>query len=114
MGNEKDKLHVTMNYDEAQTIPLALHETHMARADRRLRWTCLSLCICWAVSLIVTVVAFVWLWNQYDYESSTEYSGVYNIVDSEGNVLTSDLTPEDVIRIMEILNVKGEENSNAN
>ena len=112
MDNTKEKLHVSMTYDETQTIPLALHEMHMARADRRL----FRVCVCWAVSLIVTVVAFVWLWNQYDYESTTttEYSGVYNITDSEGNVISADLTPEDVIRIMETLNGKGEKNPNQN
>lgn len=105
MDNAKEKLHVSMTYDETQTIPLALHEMHMARADRRLFWVC----VCWAVSLLLTVGAFVWLWLQYDYECSTEYSGVYNIVDSEGNVVSSDLSPEDVIRIMETLNGKNEE-----
>lgn len=97
MDNKKEKLNVTLNYDEAQTIPLALHEMHMARADRRL----LRVCVCWALSLIVTVIAFVWLWNQYDYVSSTELSGVYNLVDSEGNVISADLAPEDVVRILE-------------
>lgn len=108
MGNKKDNLQVNMTFDEAQTIPLALHEVHMARADRRLKY----ICIAWAVSLIAVVCAFVYLWLQYDYECVTEYSGVYNITDSEGNVITSDLTPEDVIRIMENLNGKGQENQN--
>lgn len=110
MDNKKEKLHVTMNYDETQTIPLALHEMHMARSNRLLRW----LCVAWAASIVIAVGLFVWLWNQYDYESTTttEYSGVYNITDSEGNVITSDLTPEDVIHIMETLNGKSEEDSN--
>ena len=115
MDNKKDNLHVSLNYDEAQTIPLALHEMHMARNDRRL----FRVCACWAAALIVTVVSFVWLWNQYDYVSeettttTTAYSGVYNITDSEGNVISSDLTPEDVIRIMEALNGESLENQNA-
>lgn len=109
MDNKKERLSVSLEYDEAQTIPLALHEMHMARVDRRLFWVCL----CWALSLIVTVLAFVWLWNQYDYESTTELSGVYNLVDSQGNVVTADLPPEDVIRILEELNNgKGEEDQN--
>lgn len=37
------------------------------------------------------------------YESSTELSGVYCLVDSQGNVVSSDLEPEDVIRILEEL-----------
>lgn len=106
MDNAKERLQVSMSYDETQTIPLALHEMHMARADRRL----FRVCVCWAASLIITVLAFVWLWRQYDHESSTEYTGVYNITDSEGNVISSDLSPEDVIRIMEALNVNSEKN----
>lgn len=109
MDNKKDTLSVNMKYDEAQTIPLALHEMHMARADRRLWW----LCMCWAASVIVIVCAFVWLWNQYDYESTTELSGVYNLVDSEGNVVSSDLSPDDVIRILEELN-NGDRQENQN
>jgi len=106
MDNKKEKLSVSMEYSETQTIPLALHEMHMARADRRL----FQICVCWAVSLILAVFAFVFLWMQYDYEATTEYSGVYNLTDSQGNVITSDLDPDDVIRILEELNRgKGEE-----
>lgn len=100
MDNKKDRLSVNMQYDETQTIPLALHEMHMARADRRL-W---RVCLCWAVSVIAIVLAFVYLWTRYDYESTIEYSGVYNLTDSEGNVITSDISPDDVIRILEELN----------
>lgn len=100
MDNKNNRLSVSLEYNETQTIPLALHEMHMARADRRLWWVCL----CWAASLLLTVAAFVWLWNQYDYESTTELSGVYNLVDSQGNVVSSDLPPDDVIRILEELN----------
>ena len=58
----------------------------------------------YALSLFLTVGAFVFLWLQYDYESTTELSGVYNLVDSQGNVVTADLAPDDVIRILEELN----------
>lgn len=78
MDNKKEKLPVRMEYNEVQTVPLALHEMHMARNNRLLRY----LCIAWALSMAFVVGAFVWLWNQYDYESSTELSGVYNLVDS--------------------------------
>ncbi len=100
MDNKKERLSVNLTYDERQIIPLAVHEMHMARADRRLFW----LCVCWALSLFLTVGAFVFLWLQYDYESTTELSGVYNLVDSQGNVVTADLAPDDVIRILEELN----------
>ncbi|MDE7054743.1 MAG: hypothetical protein K2O84_08020 [Oscillospiraceae bacterium] len=99
MDNKKEKLPVKMEYNEMQSIPLALHEMHMARHNRLLRW----LCIAWAASVVIVTLAFVWLWNQYDYESSTELSGVYNLVDSEGNVVSSDLDPDDVVRILQEL-----------
>lgn len=99
MDNTKEKLSIQMQYDEKQTIPLALHEMHMARADRRQFWTDVG----WAVSVILLIAINAWLWCQYDYESVTEYSGVYNLVDAEGNVVTSDISPDDVIRILEEL-----------
>lgn len=109
MDNKKENLSVSMEYDETKTIPLALHEMHMARADRRMFWER----ICWALALVITVVSFVWLWQQYDYQSTIDTSGVYNLVDSQGNVLTSDISPDDVIRILETLN-NGKNEGNTN
>jgi len=100
MDNKKENLPIKLEYSDVQTVPLALHEMHMARLNRLLRW----LCVAWALSMAFVVSAFIWLWNQYDYESSTELSGVYNLVDSQGNVISSDLSPDDVIRILEELN----------
>lgn len=100
MDIKKEKLPVKMEYTDVQTVPLALHEMHMARNNRLLRW----LCVAWAVSLVIVVGLFVWLWNQYDYESSNELSGVYNLVDSQGNVVSADLSSEDVIRILQEIN----------
>lgn len=111
MDNKKEKLPVSMEYSDTQTIPLALHEMHMARNNRLLRW----LCVAWAVSVVLITVAFVWLWNQYDYESSTELSGVYNLVDSQGNVVSADLEPDDVVRILQELdNGKDQKDPNQN
>ena len=111
MDKLKEKLHVSMEYNEVQTVPLALHEMHMARYNRLVRW----LCVAWALSMVFVVGAFVWLWNQYDYESSNELSGVYNLVDSQGNVVSADLEPDDVIRILqELENGKDQADQNQN
>lgn len=109
MENKKEKLYVSMEYNEVQTVPLALHEMHMARLNRLLRY----LCIAWALSIAFVVGAFVWLWNQYDYASSTDLSGIYNLVDSEGNVISADISPDDVVRILEELN-NGKDQTNQN
>lgn len=109
MDNKKENLSISMEYDEKQTIPLALHEMHMARADRRLKHVVIGF-----ASVIISLLligAYVWL--QYDYTSTVETNGVYNLVDSQGNVLTSDISPDDVIRILEVLDSgEGPENSN--
>lgn len=90
-------------------IPLAYHEMCMARNGKTIR----SLILGWAISVVVAVAVavgvFAWMWLQYDYVSTTEYSGVYNITDSEGNVISSDLEPGDIIDIMQgLLNGEGQ------
>lgn len=39
--------------------------------------------------------------------SSIDTTGVYNLVDSEGNVIATDLTAEDIEAIVEMLNGEG-------
>lgn len=112
MDNKKENLPINIKYDESQTIPLAVHEMHMARKDRNIKHCIIG----WALSIIAIVGLFVFLWLQYDYSSSSkvEASGVYNLVDSEGNVLTSDISPDDVIRILETLNGNSKGNTDTN
>lgn len=95
-------------YDMA-TVPLAYHENSITREKREKKW----LIIGWAASVIVAVALFVFLWLQYDYYDYTDTTGVYVITDSQGNVVASDLGPDDVIRIMQELN-DGESSSAPN
>lgn len=99
MDNKKENLSINMSYDETQTIPLALHEMHMARNDRRTK----HIIIGFVAIIIAIIAATTYERLQYDYVSSVDTSGVYNLVDSQGNVLTSDISPEDVVRILETL-----------
>lgn len=52
---------------------------------------------------LIMVLSFIWYLNQYDFTASVEQSGVYTLMDSQGNVISSDLTAEDIIQIEEIL-----------
>lgn len=85
--------------DTIQTIPLAYHEVCMERNRRIVK----TLAIAWAASVVIIVFAFVYMWMQYDYVSTTEYSGIYNLVDSAGNVISSDIMPEDIPGILEAI-----------
>ena len=56
------------------------------------------------LAIVIVVLSFVWYLNQYDFTSSIEQNGVYTLIDSEGNVISSDITPEQIESIMEIIN----------
>lgn len=58
------------------------------------------------VAVMLTVGGFLWYLNQYDFstEETTTYTstGVYSLIDSEGNVIANDLTPEEIEQLMEV------------
>lgn len=55
--------------------------------------------ILWAA----TIVGFVWYLNQYDFVSSIESTAVYSIIDSSGNVISSDIPQNQLERILELI-----------
>lgn len=56
---------------------------------------------------------FAYMWLQYDYVSTVESSGVYCLTDSAGNVISSDIMPEDIPGILEAIeNGNNSENTN--
>lgn len=103
MDNKENEI----NNKEMATVPLAYHEMCMTRNHK----TVLRLLVCWAVTVVLIVGAFVWLWCQYDYVSTVDNTGVYVVEDANGNVIASDLSPDDVIRIMQEL-TNGENTEN--
>lgn len=52
------------------------------------------------LSLVAAIVIFIGLWvwerNQYEYVTSYDLNGVYSLADSDGNVIASDLTPDQI------------------
>ena len=84
---------------------------------RRLQKVVFSTVIAALLALLAAVGGFLWYLNQYDFSSTTTTTaeGVYAVIDSEGNVIGQDLTPEQVEILMEELNNgygKGDQNSN--
>lgn len=76
--------------------------------------TAIALC----ASLLV-VAGFLWYLNQYDFSATTTETvtaeGVYAIVDSEGNVIGSDFTAEEIQGLLEgVLSNSGESDPNDN
>ena len=56
-------------------------------------------------TVLATIGGFLWYLNQYDFSSSdtttNNAEGVYALIDSEGNVVGTDLTAEDIEGLME-------------
>lgn len=67
-----------------------------------------SLCVITFISCL-----FVWYLHQFDFVESIDQTGVYTLIDSEGNVISSDLTPDEVKYLMEVL-TDGENTDNTN
>ena len=55
-------------------------------------------------TIIFIIAAFIWFWSQYDFVDTINQTGVYTLIDSEGNVISSDLTSEQIQKIMEVMN----------
>lgn len=55
------------------------------------------------LAIIGTVTGFLWYLNQYDFTSEQTVSGVYALVDSEGNIVASDFNAEEVESILEVI-----------
>lgn len=53
---------------------------------------------------VLTIAGFIWYLYQYDFTSTIEQSGVYTLIDSSGNVISSDITPDQIESILEIIN----------
>lgn len=52
------------------------------------------------IVILSIVGVFIWYLNQYDFTSEQTVSGVYALVDSDGNVVAQDITPEEYKKIM--------------
>lgn len=82
------------------------------RQIHRLNKTLVCTIIAALVAVLLVVAGFLWYLNQYDFSATTTETitaeGVYAIVDSEGNVIGSDFTAEEIEGLLEgVLNNDG-------
>lgn len=78
------------------------------RKDKQIQSLHRAIAIITAVALctvLLVVAGFLWYLNQYDFSATTTETitaeGVYAIVDSEGNVIGSDFTAEEIQGLLE-------------
>lgn len=113
----KDNVNEKGNNDEILNIANELLQEAKARSERdhRALMTVVRLWFGTVLIMLIMVLSFVWYLYQYDFTATVEQTGVYTLMDSQGNVISSDLTPEDIIKIEEIFeNGKNESNEEEN
>lgn len=81
----------------------------MKNEDKSMAYMLVSLLkrviICFIVLIVVIVGGFLYyIKTSNNRVTSVDAVGVYNLVDSEGNVIATDLTAEDIDKIIEMLN----------
>ena len=86
------------------------------RQIKRLSKTVAITVISALLAVLMVIAGFLLYLNQYDFSATTTETytntaeGVYAMIDSEGNVISSDLTYEDVQDILKGVTVDGESN----
>lgn len=83
--------------------------TQLKESTKRLWITLLVVIGLWAA----TVAGFIWLWNQYDYTSSVEATGVFTAADNS-IVTAQDVSPEQWELFMGWLNGQNKGDANTN
>lgn len=69
----------------------------------------------WLIVLAGLIVGgFLLYLYQYDFSGTIEQNGVYTLVDSNGNVISSDITPEQMEDILKIINGENKNNQKEN
>lgn len=69
----------------------------------------------WLIILAGLIVGgFLLYLYQYDFSGTIEQNGVYTLVDSSGNVISSDITPEQMEDILKIINGENKNNQKEN
>lgn len=111
MGNEEK---VTENGKNEEILNIANELLQEAKLSaQRAHKSLITVAWLWFASVIAIVAGFLIYLYQYDFTATVEQSGIYTLMDSQGNVLSTDLTAEDIIKIEEILE-NGKDQSNEN
>lgn len=90
---------------EEKSLALELLE-ELKRQNKRLVVALFTVLFLW----FATIGGFVWYLNQYDFTGSVEQTGFYTFSDSNGNVISSDISEEQMKEILEIINGKNKGN----
>ena len=94
---------------EIEGINFATEILRQLKDTIRRQWIMLIIVLClWAT----TIGAFLLYLNQYDYSTSYEATGVYALIDSNGNIVAQDVTDEQLKAFTEWWDINGDSQEN--
>lgn len=108
---------ITPGHDFIVSELLSELKAENERKERQIRRLNTTLAITIAVamlSVLLVVAGFLWYLNQYDFSATTTETitntaeGVYAIIDSDGNVVGTDFTADEIQGLLEGVNTDGE------
>ena len=111
---------VTTGHDFIVSELLSELKAENERKERQIHQLTKTLTITIAVAMLVVlllVAGFLWYLNQYDFSATTTETttnsaeGVYAIIDSDGNVIGSDFTAEELQDFLEGVTTDGDSNA---
>lgn len=112
MDNKEIEQEINAQKEEVHSLAMDLLKDYRLREKRSFIERIVIL-ILWTISLVFTIGIFIWYLNQYDFSTTIESTGVYSIVDGNGNIISSDIPPEKIETIMELIS-NGKDKSNQN
>lgn len=72
--------------------------------NKRLATTLRTCIISFGVAIVLVVSGFLIYLYQYDFSGNVEQTGIYTLVDSQGNVISSDIDQDQLKEILSVLN----------
>lgn len=108
---------ITPGHDFIVSELLSELKAENERKERQIHRLNTTLAITIAVamlSVLLVVAGFLWYLNQYDFSATTTGTvtntaeGVYAIIDSDGNVVGTDFTADEIQGLLEGVNTDGE------
>lgn len=99
MGDENREINEEIKDTSMGGLAMELLQEVKAQTKR---WVIAFFVMC--IVCVAEFFGFMWYLSLYDFESSIEQTGLYTYIDSDGNVISSDLSADEMKSILEAIN----------
>lgn len=113
MEESEKKIENESESENNMTLTKEIYHGFRILIEKLLKIIVLAFAMCGLGFVAIAVICYINTWErlQYDYVATIEQTGVYTLIDSEGNVISADLDAEQIQKIMEVMNDGKDENN---